>query len=195
MSKWRIGKIDIQGTGVVGDGNTLYVSGSTAKPGSAQPLGASAPQASPRSGNPKVFLSYSHKDREIVDALRFRLEGKGIAVWMDNEQLLPGEVILDKLWGAIQECEWVLLCCSRNSLNSTWVEDEIAMVIEKERLTQKTCLVPIDLDGYLRQWSSGTAPRVRARVTAVLDSSEGNPLHLEYEVDRLTKVLSSKRLG
>jgi len=42
-------------------------------------------------GAPRVFLSYAHEDRAAVDQLGERLQGSGIAVWQDHQNLRIGD--------------------------------------------------------------------------------------------------------
>lgn len=54
---------------------------------------------SPPANAPKAFLSYASEDREAVDVLGERLEGRGIRVWRDHQDLRAGDnwnqVLLD----------------------------------------------------------------------------------------------------
>jgi hypothetical protein len=79
------------------------------------------------------FISYSHTDRAFAEALVDELKSEGIQCWMDSHQLRVGDRILEGLFKGIRSRDRVLLCCSKASLKSTWVEDEINMAFEKER--------------------------------------------------------------
>jgi hypothetical protein len=85
----------------------------------------------------------------------------------------------------------MLLLCSSSSLSSSWVEDEIAMAIEKERKAKHNVLIPIDLDGYLFDgWESGTAARVRSRLAASFRDS----VTVADRLDELSKLVASLKL-
>jgi hypothetical protein len=74
----------------------------------------------------------------------------------------------------IQQADKLLLCCSKDSLTSPWVDIEIEKALSKERMLFKrrkekvNVLIPLDLDGYLLngKWSSGKASSVRDRLAA-----------------------------
>lgn len=117
-------------------------------------------------GRPTCFISYSHEDSEFARRLRDALQAQGVLCWLDSDDLRIGKSILDSLKEAIDLHDHVLLCCSKSSLASSWVEDEIAMSIEKERSNKSVVLTPLDLDGALQDWESGYAPRLRGRLAA-----------------------------
>jgi len=138
-----------------------------------------------------VFISYSHRDKAFASSLRASLTAFRVPCWMDEWDLYPGETILDALSKAIGSHDRVLLCCSAASLTSSWIEDEIAMAIEKERDSKENVLVPIDLDGFLFEgWRSGSATRVRTRLAAsfrgLRDVTENLP--------ELTRLVASLKL-
>ena len=96
-----------------------------------------------------------------------QLQAKGIRCWLDVHDLVVGERILEGVNTAIRLFDRVVLCCSRASLTSSWVDDEIAMAFQKERQTGHDILVPLDLDGFLHnEWTSARAVRVRERLAA-----------------------------
>ncbi|NIM14240.1 MAG: TIR domain-containing protein [Candidatus Aminicenantes bacterium] len=51
-----------------------------------------------------VFLSYYHKDEKEAADLKNKLEGEGVEVWFDKEDLHAGEH-KKKIWDAINKCE------------------------------------------------------------------------------------------
>ncbi len=55
----------------------------------------------------------------------------------DEKQLVPGDDISRGLERAIGSWDKFLLCASKNSLTSPWVEEEIETTLEKERTLRK----------------------------------------------------------
>jgi hypothetical protein len=138
-----------------------------------------------------AFISYSHSDATFARSLREALTGFRVPCWMDTWDLYPGETILDAIKRAIDTNDRTLLVCSASSLCSSWVEDEIAMAVEKERNTRQNVLVPIDLDGYLlERWQSGTAPRIRSRLAA---SFRGSGVVTD-RLDELSRIVTSLKV-
>lgn len=54
-------------------------------------------------GNRLAFISYSSKDRRFVRKLVGDLEAGGVVVWIDEEQITPGDSITEKLAAGISK--------------------------------------------------------------------------------------------
>ena len=113
------------------------------------------------------FISYSSLDKPFAIRLHDALQYKGLRCWLDEKQLLPGHDISRELERGINLWDKFLLCASKNSLTSAWVEEEIATTLERERKLRSERgekvlkLIPLDLDGYLfgDQWDLGIHAR------------------------------------
>jgi hypothetical protein len=91
-----------------------------------------------------VFLSYSRIDKSWADRLMRALEGHGLAVWIDEQQIKPGEMVVAALERGIAESRSVALVVSKASVQSGWVQEEYARAIELTKsATSPIQLIPV----------------------------------------------------
>jgi hypothetical protein len=67
---------------------------------------------------PRVFISYSRKDREFALALRKRIEDAGFSLWQDLSDVTPGQDWWLEVVRAIDVCEHMVLVISEDALRS-----------------------------------------------------------------------------
>ncbi len=142
------------------------------------------------------FISYSHANKEFASKLYDTLQGKGIRCWLDKHEMLPGDEIYEKVDRGIQMSDKVLLCCSKESLTSWWVDNEINSAFEKERQLKKKskenvlALIPLDLDGYLLNgWESGKKNIVCSRFAADFKGWVNDGGKFDKEVEKVIRAL------
>ncbi len=116
----------------------------------------------------KVFISYSHKDREAMDAVARCMEEHGAVVWQDTK-LGPGEPILDTVAEEIASSHAYVVGLSASSNRSPWVRRELRIALTLEIEHDRPRVLPVLLAG-------GTVPnalvdrlRVDARPSAATD--------------------------
>lgn len=76
----------------------------------------------------RVFLSYSHADRDVSARLARDLEAKGFEVWLDTAHIQAGDSWQDEITQAIDktlERGAVVMLMSEASLRSNTVRDEV----------------------------------------------------------------------
>lgn len=143
------------------------------------------------------FISYSHADKGFARRLHDALQGRGIRCWLDEHQLLPGEKLYTEIDRGIRLWDKVLLCCSKASLTSWWVDNEIKIAFDKEqhlwreRGKEVLTLIPLDLDNYLFSgaWKSGLGTEVKARIAADFTGWKRSAKKFDKEFERLVKAL------
>lgn len=95
---------------------------------------------------PSLFLSYSHRDRELVRRIAADLTERGVRVWLDEATLFVGDQLAERIRSAIAEVDCVAVVLSHKSVQSTWVRDEIAMAVAEEERAGRDKLVVLRLD-------------------------------------------------
>jgi uncharacterized protein YjbI with pentapeptide repeats len=141
------------------------------------------------------FISYSHGDAAFARRLHETLQGRGIRCWLDEKQLLPGDDIYEHVDRGIRLWDKVLLCCSKHSLTSWWVDAEIGKAFAKEQTLMKArgqkvrVLIPLNLDGHLFEWHDGKADEVRTRLAGEFTGWDTEPRKYETQVERVIRAL------
>lgn len=99
-----------------------------------------------------IFISHATQDDNFVTQLRLELENLGITVWVDSRNLRGGQQLAPEIKQAIENAKQVLVVLSPNTINSTWVRQEIkmALTLEQQRQTQAgtgNFVIPLLLPG------------------------------------------------
>ena len=94
----------------------------------------------------KVFITYSHDDRDFVQRLKNELELSNVAVSLDERVLAPGDSLL-KIFAEIGTCDFLLPVLSANSISSQWVQKELEISIVKEIEETPFKVVPVIKEG------------------------------------------------
>ncbi len=106
----------------------------------------------------KIFISYSHRDRDVCAQIDDLLEKQeDFDVWYDKE-LVPGEIYRKKIAGVIRDSSYFILLLSKSAIGSDWIYDEVeyAKKLHKKILPIwiEDVVVPDDLDMILQRYHS-----------------------------------------
>lgn len=81
-----------------------------------------------------VFLIHAHSDRKAVHKLYKRLIKDGIYVWLDTENLQPGQNWQNEIRKAILKCDVVIVCLSHGfNEQHGYRHEELKLVLEKAK--------------------------------------------------------------
>ena len=72
----------------------------------------------------KVFISYSHEDAALATRIADTLTAAGVQVWIDQQQMAPGDSFLARMNEGLGGADYVLFLVSEASLASRWVSRE-----------------------------------------------------------------------
>lgn len=72
----------------------------------------------------KVFISYAHEDAALASEIAEKLKTTGVHVWIDQQEMAPGDSFIGRMNEGIGGADYVLLLVSEASLVSQWVSRE-----------------------------------------------------------------------
>jgi hypothetical protein len=98
------------------------------------------------SNNIKVFISYSHDDREKATQIAESLRSVGIDAWFDKWEILPGDSLIKKIFSeGLAKADVFAILLSENSIDSKWVNQELDVAF-LNRIEGLVRIIPIKLD-------------------------------------------------
>jgi hypothetical protein len=101
-----------------------------------------------------VFLSYHSGDGDWVALLKAGLESKGLRVWLDSEQIRPGDRYPGTLARAIGDVRCVVVVLSPGAVASAWVEEEYTLALARRCHLIAALIDDVEPPGFLegRTW-------------------------------------------
>ena len=95
-----------------------------------------------------VFLSYSSVDKPWVIKLKDDLLRYGVSVWLDKDEIRPGDLFAEALEQALDNCRAVALVVSPEAIKSGWVKEEYYRALSLAKTKQAALqLIPVILRG------------------------------------------------
>jgi len=111
-------------------------------------------------GSRRIFLSYAREDIAAVRDLHARLRSDGFRVWLDLEDVLPGQLWESAIYAAIQDSRACVIVLSSNAVTKTgYVQKEIRTALEMAELMPegRVFIIPVrlaacDVPSRLKRW-------------------------------------------
>ena len=94
----------------------------------------------------RIFISHSSHDKAFALRLAAKLKQPGISPWIDSEQIISGEDILDELGRGLATMDLLVLLASRHALESEWVNREVKFAQFREIEEKKALVLVYILD-------------------------------------------------
>ena len=97
----------------------------------------------------KTFLCHSHSDRVAVHALWSRLKKDGVDVWLDRENLQPGQDWEREIRMAILKSHIIIVCLSHGfNKQKGFRHEELKIALQKADviLDDKIFIIPVRLE-------------------------------------------------
>ena len=136
--------------------------------------------------NKKVFISYSHEDKEFVEWLKNNLEGLGLDIWYDHQELQLGDSIKNKITEGIQSSSIFIVILSKVSKSSAWVRYELNSALLSNAINKGIKILPIKIDDSeipsdLSNYLYADFSKNRAEGLDILKRSLSQENKVEYE--------------
>lgn len=132
---------------------------------------------------PRVFLSYSSKDKGLVRDFATGLEQRGISVWFDEMQLRPGDDWVRKIEQALDSSDFIAFFMSQNSMRRGFVQKELNLAFSRWRSmpSGRALILPVLLD-------KSVVPDMPPLLRDIqwLDASDGD---IPEAIDKLTEAI------
>jgi uncharacterized protein YjbI with pentapeptide repeats len=145
------------------------------------------------------FICYSRQDQAFARRLHDRLQASGIRCWLDEKESASVDDDYEQADREINPRDIVLLCCSKSSLTSSWVDHEISRALDRgtdreralmnESQESALALIPLNLDGYLFEWKSARAAQLKQQLTADFTDWDRDNARFEREFQQLLNAL------
>ena len=132
---------------------------------------------------PRAFLSHATADKaRFVLPFAERLRLRGIDVWLDGWELLPGDSLVKKIFAeGIENAGAIIVVISHSSQNSRWVTEELDAAVVK-RINTGSQLIPIVLDGL-------SIPDVPAAIRHLMIEFVPDTNQIDVVVDRVARSI------
>jgi uncharacterized protein YjbI with pentapeptide repeats len=92
------------------------------------------------------FISFSGNDRDFVEKIGEDLQREGIRCWYAPEEMKMGDAIRQQVDQLIRIQDKLLVVLSKFSVESPWIQKEVAAALAEERNRKRTVLFPLRLD-------------------------------------------------
>jgi predicted nucleotide-binding protein len=93
---------------------------------------------------PKVFVSYSHSDKDWARRFAKTIEDIGLEVWFDEFNIKPGQQLVEALENGLRESDAVVLLINTDNINRPNVFFEIGAALGMNKAIIP--VVPKDFD-------------------------------------------------
>jgi hypothetical protein len=96
---------------------------------------------------PKVFVSHASEDKDrFVLGFATELRARGVDVWLDKWEMLPGDSLVDKIFEeGIKGASAVIVVLSKFSVQKPWVREELNAAFVR-RVNSGSKLIPVIID-------------------------------------------------
>ncbi len=92
---------------------------------------------------PSVFISYAHKDKALARAFADGLEAADLQVWIDDNELLAGDSIIEQIAKAVADIDFFCALVSDASHESKWCQQELNLAMTQGLVREGAKVIPL----------------------------------------------------
>ena len=147
-----------------------------------------------------VFISHSHKDKAIADAICHHFENEKIKCWMAPRDITPGASWAGEITRAIPKCRILLLIFSSNSNMSHQVLREVELAVKNKLIVMPVKIEDIDptddMEYYLStvHWVDVVNKKTEKYIKKLTETIKGFlELSDKMPADEIIKIKPKKR--
>lgn len=94
----------------------------------------------------RIFVSHSSLDKEFAHLVAARLRKADMEPWIDSENIMVGDDVLDGLGAGLKTMDLFVLIVSAAALNSSWVDREVKFATWQEIKRKEALVLPFIID-------------------------------------------------
>ena len=94
----------------------------------------------------RIYISYNIRDKELAESIVIALKDAGHSIWADFESIRPGELWRDVMLDGLKNADGTISILSKNSEDSSWVNQELGYAQAFIRTTEGKFLLPVLFD-------------------------------------------------
>ena len=123
----------------------------------------------------QVFLSYARSDEKFARELSSELTKHGLAVWLDEEQVLPGDNLHQCVADALKKSNAMVVLLSPEAMKSEFVRSEINYALGNPKYEHRLFPVEVrpteDVPWFLRELQWFTASQGAKKISQLIASA------------------------
>jgi hypothetical protein len=98
----------------------------------------------------RVFVSHSSEDSQFANLVVKSLRSPDLKPWIDSDQIIAGEDILERLGQGLQTMDVLVFLISETALESRWIDLEVKGAVQREIEEKRAMVLPFIIDGTSR---------------------------------------------
>ena len=138
----------------------------------------------------QVFISYAREDGpSLAHPLADALHRAGVEVWLDEQQIEPGQELTTQIIGALRDTRFGVPVLSRSYLRKEWTRRELATLIE----THRSRIIPVLAPDLSMDEVKAFSPTLAEIVLLTFGSSPSGIRTLEETAEHIARVVRRGR--